>query len=162
MAESKDAFFKEMYTRVGQLTYVWGQLDHALAAMAYSIYHDYDNPPGNDEVPISLKRRLEYIKKSVRAFNIEASVRDDFINVLSRIKTESHTRNNIVHGAIIDFWIEKDQLHAASLNNQKSGSNYIERIYSFDDIQAAADRALELTATITTATQRMLTAARQQ
>lgn len=156
MAESKDAFFEQMYTRVGQLTYVWGQLDHALAVMVFTIFHHHGNPPAHSEIPVSLKKRLEYIKRALQSFDLDDAVRKEFLGVLSRVKTESHTRNNLVHGAVVDYWIEKNELHAASLDNPKSGSRYVERIYSFDDIQAAADRVLDLTVIVMEVSQRLL------
>ncbi|MCA8899234.1 MAG: hypothetical protein KDA39_10920 [Hyphomonas sp.] len=145
MAESKDAFFEQMYTRLGQLSYVWGQLDHALAVLVYSIFHQHGNPPGDGEIPVSLKRRLRYLRTSVRAFDIEPDIKETFLRVLNAVGSEAVIRNHLVHGAVCEYWIEQDTIEASSLKHTDGLSGYVTRKYTFAEIQAASDRALEIT-----------------
>ena len=111
-----EAFF----AAIGRLTISWAYVETGISFLIEMIHHSLNGEERVDRVkPISLTRRLTYLRKAFRTLPELASFQDGFGNLATTIEAESETRHDIIHGFVLHH---EEGTGRATLLRQLSGN----------------------------------------
>ena len=133
-----------LFSAIGRMAISWAQLEFSIDAMVHAIFHTFDNPPGDAEIPRSLSSKLRYLKSSLQKKPEIFGDVTKYSNLFTNIKTESVTRHDIIHGTIINHIEGNGDATALRLIRYKESHRFKQINFNVKDILKAAIRAQKL------------------
>jgi len=80
---------------------MWAYLELSLDQTVAIIYHKYGGNKIDKEIPASLKRKVNFLKSSLRKRAELAPFKDDGIAILLRVTSLKQERHSAIHGALL-------------------------------------------------------------
>lgn len=100
MPKSRVEFYRALYTAVGQMTIRWAGLELVLDDLVRNIFPISE--ASDTEIPRSLKRKVNFLKRTMDTTPRLAPFWEDGRALARRIKKGSEDRNWIIHGVVAD------------------------------------------------------------
>ncbi len=93
-----------LFASIGRLTISWALLEGAVDLCVIYFFRNAGNPAGEKEMPrTALKRKVTFLKRTIRELPLlDASAKSNATAILDAILSEAVTRQDIIHGAVID------------------------------------------------------------
>jgi hypothetical protein len=95
VADEDETFFGA----IGRLTLAWGRVEIALDVLVYEAFYRH-HALLDPEPPMSLKRKIKYLRKAFRVVPKFTPYNDRFIKIADSVMQESKTRHDIIHGIV--------------------------------------------------------------
>jgi hypothetical protein len=100
MSETRNEPFEDMCTMVGAMTLVWAWAENFLALSIGIIDGAGQSVHGHPEAPISLKKRLSYLRTALRDVPALEPVKQDGKVLIKLFKELVPRRHQLVHGSL--------------------------------------------------------------
>jgi len=98
----------DFYASIGKFAISWAYVEFGLDWMLVHIHHQLEGKEQVEpEIPISLQRKLKYLRKAFRTLPRLASFKDRFEKIADRIRDASDERHDLIHGFIVSQEGEK-------------------------------------------------------
>jgi hypothetical protein len=91
-----------LYGAIGRLTINWARLESILDTTMLIFHEMFGNSEHERELPVSLSRKLTYLRKAFRRFQPK-DIAEHHVALLDEVKAESDTRHDMVHGVALDL-----------------------------------------------------------
>jgi hypothetical protein len=100
MAKPSGDPFADMCTMVGVMTITWAWAENWLALSLWLIDEAAGDIHGHPEAPISLKKRLSYLRIALRDVSVLESAKQEGAALIKLFKELAPRRHEIVHGTL--------------------------------------------------------------
>ena len=98
IAPKDEAFF----AAIGKLAVSWAHLELGLDWLIRIIHQELDGSEHVEaDIPLSLQRKLRYLRKAFRTLPQLATFKDRFLKIADEISAASDERHDIIHGFVI-------------------------------------------------------------
>src|SRR5712692_2378524 len=85
---------------IGFVVVNWAIAEQGLDGCVAIVFHNHDGKTIDQEIPRSLSRKVEFLKKCFKRFDSLAPIKDKALEILQRLTVLSDRRHDLVHGAI--------------------------------------------------------------
>lgn len=92
---------EELYSALGKLTISWAYVEFGLDWLIREIHEPLGFQATESQVPISLTRKLRYLRKAFRSLDKLATFRDRFEKIADQIRDAADERHDLIHGFIV-------------------------------------------------------------
>lgn len=144
MATYTGANDEEFFASIGRLALAWGHLEAGLDIFVYLVFVGLGNPPGDKEIPLSLSRKIRYLRSALNKLPIGDDERDAIFQKLDEIKQEAETRHDIIHGIVVEQVENSGTAEIVRLINQKTRLEQKHLTVTSLSVLEAAQRAQQL------------------
>jgi hypothetical protein len=92
----------ELYSALGKLTISWAYVEFGLDWLIREIHRPLNGSQlVQADVPLSLQRKLKYLRRAFKQIEILASFRERFDKIADQIREASDERHDLIHGFIV-------------------------------------------------------------
>jgi hypothetical protein len=98
-----DSTDEAFFAAVGRLTLAWGVIDSALEVMVLIIHTGFEGRKIEREAPMSLSRKIIYLKKCFSRIAELRPVKEILIPLFEEVREGSEMRHNIIHGFLLSI-----------------------------------------------------------
>jgi hypothetical protein len=140
----------QLYTSVGELVINWGFVEGSLINIIAIIYQIAGGKHVEAQIPVSLKRRIRFLKLCCRDIPALAPFADELRAILAKTKEVAVTRN-VIHGTIVTFKPGTGLYVFAAAETSDTRKVHIARqvLITIGDLELAALETLELARRLT-------------
>ncbi len=68
--------------------------------LIHHMFHILENPNCNEEIPRNFKRKVEFLRKSIKKLPLDCRKTDLLLGIINDVNIKADLRHHIVHGAI--------------------------------------------------------------
>lgn len=111
---------ERLYGAIGRLTVNWARLEAVLDTTMLIFHEMFGNSENERELPVSLSRKLTYLRKAFKRFQPE-DVATQYLAIFDDIQAESDTRHDMVHGVAVNLLETPGSFNSIRLINKRSG-----------------------------------------
>lgn len=117
-----------LYAAVGFLTANWAIAEQGLDGCIAIVYQELRVRGPKDTIPRSLKKKVEFLRKSLNSLPALAQVKNEGLEVMTEVTRLATVRHDLVHGAIKELRAKDGKFSFARID-------YHDQIHSMRDVE---------------------------
>lgn len=114
-----DDEYHALCSALGFVVVNWAITEQSLDGCVAIIFHDHGGKNIESEIPRSLSKKVEFLKKCFKKLPTLAALQNDALKTLQNVNTMSGRRHDLVHGAITSVTSQNGVFEFAKLDFEK-------------------------------------------